>query len=100
MVAGDVEKGKDETDGRAIPLSARRKGRPNIATLLDSCISQCSLDSKIGIGACGPSQMMETTRNAIYQSTYDNGPSITLYNEVNTLSACILHLSRHINKKY
>jgi hypothetical protein len=85
-VTADVEKGKEETGGQAIPLSARRKGRPDIANLLASCISQCSLESRIGVGACGPIQMIETTRDAISQSMYDNGPSITFHTEVSTFS--------------
>ncbi|GIJ92140.1 hypothetical protein Asppvi_011116 [Aspergillus pseudoviridinutans] len=85
LVAGDVEKGKEEANGRSIPLSDRRKGRPDTANLLAGCISQCSLESRIGVGACGPIQMIEAIRDAIYQSTYDNGPSIALYTEVGNL---------------
>lgn len=84
-VTADIEKGKEETGGQAIPLSARRKGRPDIVNLLANSISQCSLESRIGVGACGPIQMIETTRDAIYQSKHDNGPSITLHTEVSTL---------------
>ncbi|KAF4174578.1 hypothetical protein CNMCM8060_008473 [Aspergillus lentulus] len=84
LVAGDVEKGNEEANGRPIPISDRRKGRPDTANLLASCISQCSLESRIGVGVCGPIQMIETTRAAIYQCTYDNGPSITLHAEVGT----------------
>lgn len=85
-VTEDVEKGKEETGGQAIPIFAQQKGRPDIANLLASCFSQCSLESKIGVGACGPIQMIEAARDAIYQSTYDNGPSITLHTEVSTFS--------------
>lgn len=81
-ITTDVEKGKDETGGQAIPLSVQLKGRPDIANMLASCISQCSLESRIGVGACGPVQMIKTTRDAIYQSTYDNGPPIALHTEV------------------
>ncbi|KAF4182982.1 hypothetical protein CNMCM7927_009359 [Aspergillus lentulus] len=84
LVAGDVEKGNEEANGRPIPICDRRKGRPDTANLLASCISQCSLESRIGVGVCGPIQMIETTRAAIYQCTYDNGPSITLHAEVGT----------------
>lgn len=85
-ITADVEKGKDQTGGQAIPLSIQLKGRPDIANLLASCISQCSLESRIGVGACGPVQMIQATRDAIYQSTYDNGPSITLHTEVSIFS--------------
>ena len=85
-VTEDVEKGKEETGGQAIPIFAQQKGRPDIANLLASCFSQCSLDSKIGVGVCGPIQMIEAARDAIYQRTYDNGPSITLHTEVSNFS--------------
>lgn len=85
-VTEDVEKGKEEIGAQAIPVFAQQKGRLNVANRLAGCFSQCNSESKIGVGACGPIQMIEDVRNAIYQSTYDNGPSITLHTEVRNFS--------------
>ncbi|KAF7718869.1 Uncharacterized protein PECH_007184 [Penicillium ucsense] len=77
----DVEKGTEKNECKTISVAARRKGRPDIANLLTSCISQCGPEVRIGVAACGPSQMTKATRAAVYQRTFDVGPSITLHTE-------------------
>lgn len=74
---------------QAIQLANIQKGRPDVFNLVTSCISQCGSESRVGIGACGPTQMIQMTRNAVSQETYDAGPSITLHAEV---SICALYL--------
>lgn len=81
-VVGDVEKGKDEKTGEAGPISGLRKGRPDIAHLVTDCVSGASLEDRIGVGACGPFNLIQATRDAVSQKAYDKGPSITFHSEV------------------
>lgn len=59
-----------------------KKGRPDIARHMADCFSQCRPEDRVGIGACGPSDMLEATRNILAKGIYDGGPSITLHTEV------------------
>lgn len=82
-VVGDFEKTKEEVTGQTtVSISALRKGRPDIAVLMADCLSQCSEDEYVGIGACGPINIIESTREVACRSTFDNGPFITLHTEV------------------
>lgn len=85
-----MEKGKEGTTGKTIQLPDVNKGRPDVLKLVAGCISQCSLESRIGVGACGPTQMIKMTRKAVSQETYDTGPSITLHTEVSFLIYSLL----------
>ncbi|KAI2786945.1 hypothetical protein POX_g09342 [Penicillium oxalicum] len=77
----DVEKGNEKTGCQTVSVAARHKGRPDIGNLLASCVAQCSPEARIGVAACGPSQMVSATRAAVYKRAYDVGPSITLHTE-------------------
>lgn len=81
----DVEKGNEKTGCQTVSVAARHKGRPDIGNLLASCVAQCSPEARIGVAACGPSQMVSATRAAVYKRAYDVGPSITLHTEVSPL---------------
>ena len=59
-----------------------RKGRPDIQSHLAPCAKSYTSTDRIGIGACGPDGMIKCTRAALVQSTYSDGPSITLHSEV------------------
>lgn len=41
-----------------------------------------NLDDRVIVGACGPSELMSTTREAVNNELLNGGPSITLYTEV------------------
>lgn len=84
-VVGDIEKGKKEAIGQAVAVSGIRKGRPDIASLITGCLSQCSVDDRVGVGACGPINMIESTREVTCRNMFDNGPSITLHTEVSEI---------------
>jgi hypothetical protein len=82
-VVGNFEKTKEEVTGQTtVSISALRKGRPDIAVLIADCLSQCSEDEYVGIGACGPISIIKSTREVACRSTFDNGPFITLHTEV------------------
>lgn len=89
----DVEKGKEEKSGGAVSLSGLRKGRPDIAHLVTDCVSRCSLEDRIGVGACGPFNLIESTREAVSRKDYDKGPSITFHSEVSGFFGTSLILS-------
>lgn len=84
-VVGDIEKGKKEAIGQAVAVSGVRKGRPDIASLITDRLSQCSVDDRVGVGACGPINMIESTREVTCRSMFDSGPSITLHTEVSEI---------------
>lgn len=81
-VFGDVEKGKGDNSQVPCPASNIRKGRPDIAHLVTDCLSHCSTEDRIGVGACGPSDLITTVRKTVSQKEYDRGPSITFHSEV------------------
>ncbi|KAJ5887577.1 hypothetical protein N7495_007618 [Penicillium taxi] len=76
----DFEKGSEKIDSSII-VSGLRPGRPDIFSLVTQSISGCPLEARIGIGACGPIAMIKTTREAVTQKGFDDGPSITLHTE-------------------
>lgn len=81
---GDMEQGKVE-DSRQYSVSSARKGRPDVASLVNECLSQPSLSQsqqRIGVGACGPARLLDATKEAVMNPAHDNGPFITLHTEV------------------
>lgn len=83
LVMADVEKGKEEVTGQAtVSVSAIRKGRPDIAVLIADCLSQCVVRERVGVGACGPVNIIESTREVTCRSIFDSGPFITFHSEV------------------
>lgn len=84
-VGSDIEKGKEETTRSLEYMSYVRRGRPNIADLVSNGISRCPPHYQVGVGACGPTKILEGTREATTQKAFDNGPSITLHTEVRLL---------------
>ncbi|KAJ5250642.1 hypothetical protein N7489_001052 [Penicillium chrysogenum] len=57
-------------------------GRPNIGNLIAAAAAgSAKLDDRIIVGACGPSQLLSTTRKAVNKELLNDGPSITLYTE-------------------
>ena len=59
-----------------------QKGRPDIQSHLAPCAKTCAPTDRIGIGACGPDGLIKSTREALVQSTFSDGPSMTLHSEV------------------
>lgn len=96
-VSGDVEKGHDEDSKDACHIPDFRKGRPDIEQLVTDCLSRCSVEDRVGVGACGPSDLLESTRKAVSRKEYDNGPSIIFHSEVNSFFAQLRFLSMPIN---
>ncbi|CAG7920457.1 unnamed protein product [Penicillium olsonii] len=63
-------------------LQGIRKGRPDLDAHIASLIEPCAAESHIGVGACGPANMLNITRKALSRSIYDSGPSISFHTEV------------------
>ncbi|KAJ5670752.1 uncharacterized protein N7477_006115 [Penicillium maclennaniae] len=81
-VIADIEKAKGEMTGQtSISVSVIRKGRPDIASLIADCLSQCSLGDRVGVGACGPMKIIESTREVTSRSVFDGWPLIDFYSE-------------------
>ena len=63
-----------------------QRGRPNIGHLMSAAISSSSTSSgdiaRVIVGACGPKELIDTTRQAALHEKHDDGPSLTLYTEV------------------
>lgn len=98
----EIEKGKEEKNGGAPHTFDLRKGRPDIADLVTDCLSRCSLEDRIGVGACGPFHLSESAREAVCRKDYDDGPSITFHCEVSDFfgTFCSFHVptdNRHRN---
>lgn len=55
--SGDVEKRHDKNSKDAYHIPDFRKGRPDIELLVTHCLSHCSLEDRVGVGACGPSDL-------------------------------------------
>lgn len=68
------------------PVRDFKRGRPNIGHLMSAAISHSSASlGNIGhvmVGACGPKELIDTTRQAVLHEKHDDGPSMTLYTEV------------------
>ncbi|KAJ5776867.1 hypothetical protein N7520_000113 [Penicillium odoratum] len=78
----DPEKGALEKS--TVPKSSVneiRPGRPNVSQLLGDVFALSNSDDRIIIGACGPSDLMATTRQAVHSDIHNDGPSLTLYTE-------------------
>jgi hypothetical protein len=82
----DAEKGVMTRETTASSISQFSsyitKGRPDISSHLASCVESLQPTNSVGIGACGPLDLIELTRKAVSQDVYDSGPSITLHAEV------------------
>lgn len=80
----DLEKGALEiATGSPLSINEIRPGRPDIPKLIAAAVASSSnIDERIIVGACGPSELMSTIREAVFSDLYDDGPSITLYTEV------------------
>jgi hypothetical protein len=91
----DLEKGALEM-ATSSPLSINviRPGRPDIGKLIAAAVaSSSSIDDRIIVGACGPSELMSTIREAVFSDLYNDGPSLTLYTEVSLKDEAILKLT-------
>jgi hypothetical protein len=79
----DPEKGFSSKEGPTPPcLPEIRRGRPDISAHIADLIAACDSSDHVGVGACGPSMMLDATRKALSHSTYDEGPSIKFHTEV------------------
>ncbi|KAL4780301.1 ferric reductase like transmembrane component-domain-containing protein [Aspergillus varians] len=79
--AGDIEMGLlKEMMPKATDDSIHKKGRPDIKLLISDCIVGCSSEEKVGIGGCGPTEMIEGLRRAVRERDI-SGPSVTLHTE-------------------
>ncbi|CAG8928199.1 unnamed protein product [Penicillium salamii] len=80
VTSGDLEKGafQQSFSGNEIQL-----GRPDLDSIIENIVSSsCGLEDNVIIGACGPEDLMRTTRLAVHnRSLREEGP-ITLYTEV------------------
>ncbi|KXG47340.1 FAD-binding 8 [Penicillium griseofulvum] len=84
FLTSDPEKGvsQDSTSNISSLVSGILPGRPNIGNLIAAAAAGSgTLDDRIIVGACGPSQLMSTTREAVNNELRNDGPSITLYTE-------------------
>ncbi|KGO74387.1 FAD-binding 8 [Penicillium italicum] len=80
----DPEKGVEQQSTDSIPSSLNQilPGRPNIGNLIAATAGgSSSPEDRIIVGACGPSELMSTTRKAVNEDLLNGGPSITLYTE-------------------
>jgi hypothetical protein len=69
--------------GSPSSINEIRSGRPDIGKLIAAAVaSSSSIDDRIIVGACGPSELMSSIREAVYSDLYNDGPSLTLYTEV------------------
>jgi Ferric reductase NAD binding domain. len=81
----DPEKGVEQQSTDTISSSVNRmlSGRPNIGNLIEAAATGSgNLGDRVIVGACGPSELMSTTREAVNNELLNGGPSITLYTEV------------------
>lgn len=83
---GEVEKGHLSPVAVTSPetefANSILTGRPSIEDHVTTCVESCKPTDRIGVGACGPVELVASTRKAVAQRIYDNGPSMTLYTEV------------------
>lgn len=81
----DPEKGVEQqpTDNISSSVNQMLPGRPNMGNLIAAAATGSgNLDDRVIVGACGPSELMSTTREAVNNELLNGGPSITLYTEV------------------
>ncbi|KAJ5177779.1 FAD-binding 8 [Penicillium coprophilum] len=58
-------------------------GRPHIGNLIAAAAAGSGTsDDRIIVGACGPAELLGTTRKAVNNELYNDGPPITFYSEV------------------
>ncbi|KAJ5541759.1 FAD-binding 8 [Penicillium frequentans] len=83
VLASDLEKSALQTFTAKPPsVNEIRAGRPDISNLIEAAAtSGDNLDDRVIVGACGPSDLMSTIRNAVNNEIRDDGVSITLYTE-------------------
>ncbi|KAJ5705861.1 hypothetical protein N7536_001550 [Penicillium majusculum] len=80
----DPEKGVEQqpTDNISSSVNQMLSGRPNMGNLIAAAATGSgNLDDRVIVGACGPSELMNTTREAVKNELLNGGPSITLYTE-------------------
>lgn len=84
VTANDLEKSALQNFAAKPPsVNETRPGRPDIGNLIKVAATSCgNSDDRVIVGACGPSDLMHTIRNAVNNDIRDDGPSITLYTEV------------------
>lgn len=80
---GDIEKRNENMGREGVFASDVWQGRPDIAYLISDYLSRCSLEDRVGVGACGPSDLVASIREAVSRKDYDNGSSIIFNSEVN-----------------
>ncbi|OQE32450.1 hypothetical protein PENFLA_c001G02010 [Penicillium flavigenum] len=84
ILTSDPEKGAEQQPAGSISSSVNEilPGRPNIGNLIAAAAAgSAKLDDRVIVGACGPSQLLSTTRKAVNNELLKDGPSITLYTE-------------------
>ncbi|KAJ5952097.1 FAD-binding 8 [Penicillium vulpinum] len=79
----DPEKGgaQQSTDNISSSIHQILPGRPNIGNLIRTATTASNSDDRIIVGACGPSELLGTTRKAVNNELHNDGLSITLYTE-------------------
>ena len=80
----DPEKGTSKVSTcSAFGIVGYNIGRPDINDVIATALlSGNTEDDQIIVGACGPSELLSQTRNAIHIASDDDGPSVKLYTEV------------------
>ncbi|OQE45103.1 hypothetical protein PENCOP_c002G03822 [Penicillium coprophilum] len=57
-------------------------GRPHIGNLIaDAAVGSGTSDDRIIVGACGPAELLSTTRKAVNNELHNDRPPITFYSE-------------------
>ncbi|CAG8909126.1 unnamed protein product [Penicillium egyptiacum] len=85
LLTSDPEKGAGQHPTGNISSSVNEilPGRPDIGNLIATAAAESGRsDDHMIVGACGPSQLLGTTRKAVNNELLNDGPSITFYTEV------------------
>ncbi|QKX56546.1 uncharacterized protein TRUGW13939_03651 [Talaromyces rugulosus] len=78
----DIEKSSIGIDSNALSFTNVQRGRPDISKYVSGFIDSCSPEDRVGIGACGPVDMVDSVQKSHYsRGAYDDGLSITVYTE-------------------
>ncbi|GKZ49342.1 hypothetical protein AbraIFM66951_001746 [Aspergillus brasiliensis] len=79
----DLEKGVlSQSKPEESPVSEVLPGRPDIGNIIEALVrSSPTTHDRVIIGACGPSELMGVTREAVHKHLCKDGLSMTLYTE-------------------
>ncbi|KAJ5921484.1 hypothetical protein N7466_009810 [Penicillium verhagenii] len=84
IATNDLEKGHLSDSGINLYSSTNyiRPGRPDIASVInEAATSHGSPDDRVIVGACGPKELISTTRNAVNNDLRNERLAVTFYSE-------------------